>query len=253
MKGLKKRIQKGDTVFGCWLNLGSSVSAEIVGMSGFDWVLVDFEHGSGSEHEVMLQLQALEHTKTTPIVRVESFERQRIHRVLDFGASGVMVPRIDTAAEAELAAKALRYQPEGLRGVAKMVRATQYGANFQDYFDSNKDELLGVIQIETAESLNHLDEIAAIDGVDVLFIGPMDLSTALGIQAQWEHPEFIQAIEKTAKAALNAGKAAGILLPNPDEFQKYFDLGYRFIAAGSDLGFINNGAQNMYKTLVQKL
>ncbi|MFH1965902.1 MAG: aldolase/citrate lyase family protein, partial [Acidobacteriota bacterium] len=236
MKDLKKRIRNGDTLLGCWLNMGSSVSAEIVGSAEFDWVLIDFEHGSGSEQEVLHQLQALEHSGAASIVRVESYQRQRIHRMLDFGAEGVMVPRIDTPEDAELAAKAIKYQPDGLRGVAKMNRASGYGTNFENYLKTEQHELVGVLQIETTESLNHLDKIAAVNGVDVLFIGPMDLSTALGVSGQWEHPLYLDAIEKTARAALQAGKAAGILLPTPDEFLKYFGLGYRFIACGSDIG-----------------
>ena len=249
MKDLKKRIRNGDTLLGCWLNMGSSVSAEIVGSAEFDWVLIDFEHGSGSEQEVLHQLQALEHSGAASIVRVESYQRQRIHRMLDFGAEGVMVPRIDTPEDAELAAKAIKYQPDGLRGVAKMNRASGYGTNFENYLKTEQHELVGVLQIETTESLNHLDKIAAVNGVDVLFIGPMDLSTALGVSGQWEHPLYLDAIEKTARAALQAGKAAGILLPTPDEFSKYFDLGYRFIACGSDIGFVVNGARNMAKIL----
>jgi len=249
MKDLKKRIRNGDTLLGCWLNMGSSVSAEIVGSAEFDWVLIDFEHGSGSEQEVLHQLQALEHSGAASIVRVESYQRQRIHRMLDFGAEGVMVPRIDTPEDAELAAKAIKYQPDGLRGVAKMNRASGYGTNFENYLKTEQHELVGVLQIETTESLNHLDKIAAVNGVDVLFIGPMDLSTALGVSGQWEHPLYLDAIEKTARAALQAGKAAGILLPTPDEFLKYFGLGYRFIACGSDIGFVVNGARNMAKIL----
>lgn len=249
MKNLKKRIRNNETLFGTWLNLGSSVSAEIVGMAGFDWVLIDFEHGSGSEQEILHQLQALEHTGAAAIIRVESYQRQRIHRMLDYGAEGVMVPRIDTPAQAELAAKAIKYQPTGLRGLAKLNRATGYGTNFEQYINKDQHNLVGIIQIETNDSLNHLDQIAAIDGVDVLFIGPLDLSTALGITGQWDHPDYLDAITRTAQAAQKAGKAAGILLPSMEEFSKYYDLGYRFIAAGSDIGFVVNGAKNTLSSL----
>jgi len=249
MKGLKKRIHGGETLLGCFLNLGSSVSAEIVGSAGFDWVLIDFEHGSGSELEVLHQLQALEAHGAASIVRVESCQRQRIHRVLDFGAEGIMVPRIETPGEAELAVKAMRFQPEGLRGVAKLNRASGYGTDFEKYLESGQHEIVGVIQIETAESLRHLDEIASIDGVDVLFVGPLDLSTALGVSQQWDHPLFLDALARTAQAALRAGKAAGALLFSPEEFRKYLELGYRFIACGSDAGFIAGGARSTVRTL----
>jgi len=176
MKDLKKRLQQGETLNGCWLNLGSSVTAEIVGMSGFDWVLIDLEHGAGDEKEVYHQLQALEHTAAASIIRVEGAQRQRIHRVLDMGAEGIMCPRINNAAEAKTVVDGLYYPPDGNRGVAKMVRATGFGRNFPDYYKTSKENILGIVQIETVEALNHLDAIASLDGIDVLFIGPADLS-----------------------------------------------------------------------------
>ena len=112
MKNIKARIYNGETLIGCWLNLGSSLTSEIVGMSGFDWVLIDIEHGSGSEGQILQQLQALEHTPAATFVRVESYQRQRFHRVLDLGAEGIMCPRINTLEEAQQAAKAIRYPPD---------------------------------------------------------------------------------------------------------------------------------------------
>src|SRR4028119_1001762 len=118
MKNLKKRLRQGETLNGCWLNLGSSLTAEIVGHAGFDWVLIDLEHGAGEEKDVLFQLQALEHTSTGAIVRVESADSPRIHRVLDMGAEGVMCPRINNIAEAKKAVRWFHYPPSGGRGVA---------------------------------------------------------------------------------------------------------------------------------------
>ncbi len=249
MKNLKKRLKNGETVLGCWLNLGSSVSAEIVGLAGFDWVLIDLEHGVGGEADAYHQIQALERGTAAPIVRVESYERQRIHRVLDFGAEGIMCPRIRTPQEARFAVDALKYSPEGLRGVAKMIRATHFGINFDEYYAQTKDSLVGVIQIETVEALQVVDEIAAIEGVDVLFVGPADLSMALGIFNQFDHPLFLDAVKKTGNAAKKYGKAAGVLLFNPDHFNQFYEAGYRFIASGADMAFVNNGARTMVKKL----
>lgn len=242
MKNIKTRIYNGETLIGCWLNLGSALTAEIVGMSGFDWVLIDIEHGAGSEREVLQQMQALEHTPAAPIVRVESCQRQRFHRILDFGAEGIMCPRIQTLAEAQQAAKAIRYPPEGIRGVAGMVRATNFGSDFSEYFANHKKNLVCIVQIETEEILDSLDSVAATDGIDVLFVGPMDLSIALGIFGQFDHPRFIDAIRATADAAIKQGKAAGILLQKPEEFKRYYELGFRFIACGSDSVFVKDGA-----------
>jgi len=245
MKNIKKRLQKGETLTGCWLNLGSSITAEIVGLSGFDWALIDLEHGGGHEKDVVHQLQALEHTQAAAIVRVESTQRQRIGRILDWGAEGVMCPRITNAGEARAIASALHYPPHGSRGVAKMVRASSFGRNFPDYYKGSPDNILGIVQIETAEVLDHLDEVAAIPGIDVLFIGPSDLSMELGVFGQFDHPLFTSALQSTVSAADKAGKAVGILLQNPDDFARYRELGIRFIACGADGSFVAQAAKAM--------
>lgn len=242
MKNLKKKLRQGEAVNGCWLNLGNSLTAEIVGLAGFDWVLIDLEHGAGNEKDVLSQLQALEHTNTAAIVRVESAQKQRIHRVLDVGAEGVMCPHINNAEQANMVVKGLRYPPEGSRGVAKMIRASAFGKNFTEYSSNANENIVGVVQIETTESLNNLDGIAAVDGVDVLFIGPADLTMSLGIFGQFDHPVFKDAIAATVNAANKAGKATGILLFNPDDYSKYYDMGIRMIACGSDATFVAEGA-----------
>lgn len=245
MKNLKQRLLNGETLNGCWLNLGSAVTAEIVGLSGFDWVLIDLEHGAGSESTTLSQIQALEHTNAGVIVRAESTEPQRIHRVLDMGAEGVMCPKVRNAEEALKVVKGLHYPPFGNRGVAKMVRATQFAQNFNDYYQKSRDQILGVVQIETIEVLSHLDEVAAIDGVDVLFIGPADLSMELGIFGQFDHPTFVEALNKIVAAAKKANKAVGILFFNPDDYQRYHNLGIRFLACGADATFVAEGARTM--------
>lgn len=249
MKQLKKRLQQGATLHGCWLNLGSAVTAEIVGLSGFDWVLIDLEHGAGSERDVYNQLQALEHTPAAALVRIESAQRQRIHRILDMGAEGIMCPRITSTAEAAAVASGLHYPPDGTRGVAKMVRATSFGQNFQNYYQQAKENIVGIVQIETIEALTHLDDIAALDGIDVLFIGPADLTMALGIFGQFDHPLYIDAVKATVNAANKAGKATGILFFNPDEYARYSSMGIRMIACGADATFVADAARNMAHTL----
>jgi 4-hydroxy-2-oxoheptanedioate aldolase len=249
MKNLKKRIQQGETVNGCWLNLGSSLTAEIVGLAGFDWVLIDLEHGAGNEKDVLSQLQALESTPTAAFVRVESADHARIAHVLDMGAEGVMCPKVNNADEAKEVINAMHYPPFGNRGVAKMVRATAFGLNFNQYYAESKDNILGIVQIETKESLNHLDEIAAVEGVDVLFIGPADLSMELGIFEQFDNSIFLDAVKNIVHAAQNAGKATGILFFNPDDYKKYHDMGIKFIACGADATFVANGSREMAKRL----
>ena len=252
MKNLKKRLKAGETLNGCWLNLGSSLTAEIVGKAGFDWVLIDLEHGAGTERELLAQLQALEASNTGALVRVESNAKQRIQRVLDLGAEGIMCPQIRSAEEAKNVIQSMYYPPYGNRGVAKMVRATEFGKQFENYKAHLNENLLGIIQIETAEALNQLDQIAEFDGLDVLFIGPADLSMSLGIFGQFDHPIFKEALKDTIVAANKAGKATGILLFNPDDYGTYYEMGIKLIACGSDATFVASGSQSIATNLNAK-
>jgi 4-hydroxy-2-oxoheptanedioate aldolase len=212
-------------------------------------VLIDLEHGSGTETALLSQLQALEATKAAPVVRVENNERIRINRTLDLGAEGIMCPRINQVDEARSFAEALHYLPGGNRGVAKMIRAAGFSRDFNSYRENSKKNILGIVQIETPEVLDHLDEIAGLEHVDVLFIGPADLSMSLGIFDQFEHPLFTNALKATVKAVEKAGKAAGILLFNPDDFSKYHDLGFRLIACGADAKFVLSVAKQVADSL----
>jgi len=251
MNNLKQRIKNGEAVHGCWLNTGSPLTAEIVGGAEFDWVLIDLEHGAGSESTLLPVLQALGNTKVTPIVRIESPDGPRIHRVLDMGASGVMCPKISTPDDALRLARGLHYPPFGTRGVAKMVRATGFGRNFQNYYDQSRDNIIGIAQIETVAVLDHLDEVAQTEGIDVLFIGPADLSMELGIIGQFDHPRFVKAMTETIAAAQKAGKAVGILFFNADDYSRYYNLGIRFLACGSDATFVAEGAHRLSGQLSQ--
>jgi 4-hydroxy-2-oxoheptanedioate aldolase len=252
MKNLKKRIQNNEPVIGCWLSLGNHLTTEMVGLAGFDWVLIDLEHGAGDEKDVINQLQALEHTKAAALVRVESNEPQRIGRVLDAGAEGIMCPHINTKEEAHQVVHGLRYPPGGHRGIAKMVRAAGFGKNFDDYLAHSNENTLGIVQIETVDALNHLDEIASVDGVDVLFIGPADLTMSMGIFGQFDNPKFKDAVKATVAAAKKAGKATGILIFNPDDYMVYFEMGIRFIGCGSDATFVAEGAKRVAEKLNSK-
>ena len=249
MKDIKTRIKNGEALNGCWLNLGSSLIAEIVGTAGYDWVLIDLEHGAGNEKDVLSQLQAVAKSNTAAFVRVESSARQRIHRILDFGAEGIMCPHVDNEKEAKDFIEGMRYPPEGKRGVAKMVRASNFGKGFDEYYQEANNLIVGLAQIESKDSLHHLDSIAAVDGVDVLFIGPADLTMDMGIFGQFDHPDFIRAIKATVDAANKAHKAVGILLFNTQDYQKYYDLGIRIIACGADATFVTEGARNTAHTL----
>jgi 4-hydroxy-2-oxoheptanedioate aldolase len=221
----------------------------MVGQAGFDFVIIDLEHGSGSEGNVLSQLQALEHTGARSVVRVEGHARQRSHRVLDLGAHGIMFPRVDTAGDARACVAALRYPPDGVRGVASMNRACGFGQTFREYVAASRDALLGVMQIETVAAVKNVDEIAAVDGVDVLFTGPLDLTMGLGIVGQFDHPDYLAALRATAAGARKHGKSLGVLMAGPDMFDLYYELGYRFIACGSDGAMVNSSARALAAAL----
>ncbi len=253
MKNLKKRLMAGEAVNGCWLNSGSAINAEIVGQAGFDWVTIDLEHGVGTENNLLHQLQALGGSKTVPIARVEALVRQRVSRMLELGAEGIIFPQIQNREEAEQAISFMKYPPRGVRGMATMFRAIDFGRTFESYYAGEMDDVLGVIQIETLGSLEHLDEIANIDGVDVLFVGPMDLSLALGNFRQFDHPKYIDTMKKINEAARKAGKATGVLMGNPGQYKGYYELGFRMLGCGSDSVFLSKGASNMVRDMNEQL
>ena len=236
----RQRVLAREYVVGTFLNLGSPVTVEIAGLAGFDWVLLDHEHGPGGEDTMLHQLQAAAATPTFPIVRIAINETARFKRALDMGASGVMVPYVNTADEARAAVQAMRYPPHGIRGVAKFNRGAGFSGDFEDYYLHAHERLLTVVQIETAEAVANIDEIAAVDGADVLFVGPADLSYNLGIRDQLESPRFTEALQKVSAAAKKHGKAAGILVHANPLVAKVRDLGYTFVSLGSDGGGVRN-------------
>jgi 4-hydroxy-2-oxoheptanedioate aldolase len=247
--GLKQRIQSGETLLGCWLTLGSSLTAELVGKAGFDWVLFDLEHGAGTEADLVPQLQALGATRAASLVRVESLATQRAQRALDLGAEGVMFPRVEDVEQATRAAAALRYQPEGGRGIARGTRATGFGAEFESYRADAGKGIVGVVQVEPETILHHIDDVAAVEGIDVLFVGPSDLSAALGVSGKLDHARFREALDLVSVAAGRAGKAAGVLLWGPEQLPEYLERGFRFFACGSDAAFVVQGARGVVERL----
>jgi 4-hydroxy-2-oxoheptanedioate aldolase len=249
MKNRWSHLEQGDTLFGSFLSTGYPVNTELMGLAGFDFLIIDLEHGMGSEREILSQLHALHHTPAIPVVRVESHEKQRVHRLLDLGVQGIMFPRVDTAEQARECVAAMRYPPHGVRGVATVVRAAGYGSRFSDYKSESLTSLLPIIQIESAEAVNNVDEIAAVDGVGVLFVGPMDLSTSLGVFRQYDHPLFLDALNKTLEAAQRHNRAAGILLPGVETTRYYRDMGFRFLTAGTDVLLLKTAAMQLVQDL----
>jgi len=245
MKFIRERVLSGKLMAGAWCNLGSSLTVEMAAGIGYDWILLDQEHGPGDNMTLLHQIQAIG-SQAAPIVRIAWNEMPRFKRALDLGAMGIMVPYVENAEEAAYAVSAMQYSPVGTRGVASSPRTAGFGPGFKIYYEKANDNLLTVVQIESAKTLRHIDAIADVDGVDVLFVGPLDLSVNLNVPLDFDQPDFKDALKKVARAARKKDKAAGILLPSIEHFPTVYDLGYRFIAVGSDGDFVMTG---MKKTL----
>ena len=238
---LRRRIQAGETLIGVWASLGSPGSAEILGPSGVDWVVVDMEHGNTTESELLAHLTAIELTGTSALVRPQSGERLRIGRALDMGAEGVVIPRLDTHEQVVEAVTFLRYPPTGQRGVALLTRGARLGTVNHAGVAALNDDIVGIIQIESPSALAAADEFAATDGVDVLFVGPADLSHSLGVPGQFSSPVYQDALRKVVAACRAHGKAPGILLYDHASFKPHLDLGYTIVGIGADVSFVNDG------------
>ncbi|MBX3031410.1 MAG: hypothetical protein KF809_14785 [Chloroflexi bacterium] len=240
----RQRVLAGETLFGTFSNIGALAAAEIVARAGLDWVLIDLEHGAGTEANLVPQLAAVSAAGATALVRVEQGTRLRIGRVLDLGAEGVMVPQVADAAAAQEVAAWLRYPPAGRRGVALFTRGLDYGTGGHTAVDVRNEQVTGIVQIESGEAAEASDIIAAIDGVDVLFVGPADLTHAMGIRGDITHPDYQRAIERVATAARAHGKAAGVMLWSPADVTRYADLGYTIFSLSTDGGLLNSAVRS---------
>ena len=233
------------TLIGTWLSLGSPAVAEIAGDSGFDWLLFDLEHGCATDAAIPDQLRALRGGNTKAIVRVGAPHIDLIGRVLDWGAQGIMVPRVCSAEDAEKIVQAAHYAPRGRRGVARTVRAVGYGLRLPDEQHMTKPIILA--QIETLESVDNAASIAAVDGIDVLFIGPADLSYDL--LAQKSDRTYDECVMLVAKAASQNGKQCGVLLRRTEDIAPMKALGLTWLAVDSDISILRKAYQQTLSSI----
>jgi 2-keto-3-deoxy-L-rhamnonate aldolase RhmA len=240
---LRRRIHAGETLLGSFVGLGSPIAAELLARVGFDWLIIDLEHGAGTESDLLASLLAVATTSTTPLVRPQSAERLRIGRALDHGAHGLMIPRVDVPAQAQEAISFMRFPPDGVRGLALSTRGAGLGERTHAEVRGINEHIVGIIQIESPSAVEHAAEIASIDGVDVLFVGPADLSHGLGIPGQFDSRGYLAALDRVVAAAEGHGKATGILLRDAAALPRHLELGFRFIGIGSDAAFIADGAR----------
>jgi 4-hydroxy-2-oxoheptanedioate aldolase len=238
---LKRRLLDGRKVFGSWLHLAHPAATEAMASAGYDFLFIDDEHGPGSLQDTLLQLQVLAATPVAPVVRVPWNDQVYIKRLLDIGATSIMIPMIESADQARAAVAACRYPPKGMRGFGPW-REMGRGADMVEYVRHAHENLLIIGQIESAKAVAHIDEIAAVDGLDLLYIGPNDLSGSIGRFREFEHPEVARAIERAFAGIRRAGKPAGIVPYGPHDTADLFRAGYAMIAAGTDLALMRGAA-----------
>jgi len=236
------RLRNREPLVGTWSVIGHPVTAELLAGGGFDFVVLDGEHSENTIHDIGAGIRALQATEgdAATVVRVSENNPAQIRRFLDLGPQGIVVPQIESAAEAREAVRATQYPPDGVRGVAGS-RASDYGETIDEYVATADRGIATLLQIETEGALDDVEEIAALDGLDGLFIGPADLSARLGVFGQYDSEAFLDAVERTVAAAADADTAVGTLATSLDTIDSRQAWGVDFMAAGTDVGYLREG------------
>lgn len=231
-------------LIGCWVSLANPVTAEVIGLAGFDWLLLDGEHAPNDVSTLVPQLMALKDSASAPVVRPPWNEPVVIKRLLDAGFHNFLIPFVESAEQARAAVAATRYPPRGIRGVSVSQRNNRYGT-VPDYLRLIDDNIAVMVQIESRGGLEAIDAITAVDGVDGLFVGPQDLAAALGHLGNPAHPEVQAAMKHIFERAVAGGKPAGTLAPVEADARRYMEWGATFVAVGSDLGLFRAATQSL--------
>jgi 2-keto-3-deoxy-L-rhamnonate aldolase RhmA len=240
---VKEKIRRGEPTFGSWLMIGNLAAAEILAGVGFDWIAVDMEHTAIDYRTLQELLCGIERCGVEGFVRIEDNNPVVIKRVLDCGARGIIVPQVNSWEEASGAVAGAHYPPRGIRGVG-LGRATEYGANFQEYFESFDDQVVVLAQIEHFKGVENIERIASVEGLDGVFLGPYDLSCSMGIPAQFDHPRMAAARATVKQGVQAAGKVLGIheTRPEVEAVKDLLDEGFRFIGCSIDTVFLRTCA-----------
>jgi 2-dehydro-3-deoxyglucarate aldolase len=238
----KRDLRAGKKLIGCWSSLSNAITTEVLGVAGFDWILLDGEHSPNDVATFIPQLMALKDSPSAPVVRPSSNNEVEIKRLLDAGFYNFLVPFVESVDEAKRAVSATRYPPQGIRGVSVSQRSNRYGT-VPDYFKSINEHICVMVQIESRAGVAAARDIAALDGVDCIFVGPSDLAAGLGHLGNAGHPEVQAAIAAVFADAKACGKPTGILAPVEADARRYMAMGATFVAVGSDLGVFRSATQ----------
>ena len=243
MKSLKANIESSAPLFGCWVELFSPFASEVVTQAGYDFLMVDLEHGPGSVMDAAQQLQIAQGNACHGLCRVPQNDDSWIKRVLDVGFEGVMIPAVDSVEDARRAVDSCRYPPAGRRGMAAaIVRAARYGRDCWDYVEAANRDVLVICQIESAKAVESVEEIARVEGVDMLFVGPSDLSSDMGFVGEVDHPEVMKATARVEQAARAAGKMMGAIPTPARSAEDLCEAGYELVLAGADTILLRDAA-----------
>jgi 4-hydroxy-2-oxoheptanedioate aldolase len=239
----KRALADGSVLFGLWNSLSGSYAIEAIAGAGFDWLMIDTEHSPNDLETVLTHLQILAAYPTEPVVRVPWNDMVTIKRYLDIGAQTLLIPQINTAEEAQAAVSYTRYPPTGARGVGGTTRATRFG-RVKDYAKRAHEEICLLVQVESQQALDNIEAIAAVDGVDGVFIGPADLHASLGYPGETRNQSVTPSINEAIARIRKTGRAPGtILTGDPQDVQRWIAQGAQFVAVGSDLGLLARGAE----------
>ncbi|MHB1355683.1 MAG: HpcH/HpaI aldolase family protein [Anaerolineae bacterium] len=243
---LKRKLQRGEVVYGPFMNCSYGSFIEIVGLTGFDFAIIDMEHGPLEVETAEDLCRAGQNAGLSPIVRVRKNDAPQIQRALDIGSAGVQVPQIETRADAEAVVRAAKYQPLGMRGLSFFTRAGDYVVYGQEGItDRLNDEQLVIIHIEGQRGLENLDEIVAVPNIDVVFLGPYDLSQSFGIPGQVNDPRVVKGMEIATKKIRAAGKAAGTFAGTGEAAKRWTGLGVQYISLSVDVGIFANACKTL--------
>jgi len=240
---LTQRIRDREPVLGTFVSLGSPAVTNLLACAGYDYLLIDLEHGAGSETVLQNQLFAAEAEGVATMVRTETFDRIRIGRVLDLGATAIMLPRVDSAEQASEAVAHLHYPPDGDRGVAASNRARRWSMRTDPFVQTNR-EVAAIVQIESVEAVRDVERIAAVPGVDALFVGPSDLSHSLGVPGDLDAPAFGEAVDAVLAAARANDVAAGILAATPERARAFVADGFTLMVLSADVNMLAGAARD---------
>lgn len=245
----RNNLKEGKCVFGPFMKCTDPAFIEVAGHSGFDFVIIDMEHGPASFSELQNLIRAALLSNIIPVVRTSDSNEISISRALDLGALGVQIPQVSSAAEAKSCVEAARFFPLGHRGVCRFVRAANYSSLPRDEYFRKANESLIIIQLEGKEAITNIDSILETEGIDIIFIGPYDLSQSLGVPGQISHPSVIEAMQKIVKRSRDRGIVVGTFTDTPDSARMWKKAGIQYLSYSVDVGIFTSACSGLVKEL----